>query len=285
MRHFPTIVNNIPGNKTQYENTLKNYALIDNKLASSQRAIGESSNLAQLALSYSYNFDAQTYKDNVTALSVLAQIAIDSSKRIFDVDINAEIKRIKQELDVAHNGYPAFWQVIRPGFNRSRINPSLTCPMNHIYKIKAPEHKPSTPTLPMSDFFVRYDLGMDRKKSRGIEKLIQKYSLDFMNFISSEDNTEQQEYFLLRSDFEELVDDIQRTTMPSKYIGLMSWLINRAFVITGHMKAKQDVSSSTMYRNKAILLKVLYKVNPEALLKCFAKMLPINDTNGSPNPI
>ena len=65
-------MNNIPKSKNKYDNTMLNHALIDNKLASAQLAIGESSNLAQLALSYSYNFDDQKYNDYVCILSVVA---------------------------------------------------------------------------------------------------------------------------------------------------------------------------------------------------------------------
>lgn len=52
---------------------METYAEIDNKLAKSQRAIGESSNLAQMALTYSYNFADTKYEDYVSILSVLAQ--------------------------------------------------------------------------------------------------------------------------------------------------------------------------------------------------------------------
>lgn len=71
-RDYPTIVNNIPMLKNNYDNSLKNFALIDNKLAASQLTIGESSNLAQICLSYSYNFTDKKYQDYVCILSVLA---------------------------------------------------------------------------------------------------------------------------------------------------------------------------------------------------------------------
>ena len=70
--NYYTIVNNIPKDKNKYSNTLLNYAIIDNKLAQAQMAIGASSNLAQLSITYSYNFDDKKYKDYVCILSVLA---------------------------------------------------------------------------------------------------------------------------------------------------------------------------------------------------------------------
>ena len=51
---------------------MEDYALVDNNLSNSQLSIGESSNLAQLALTYSYNFSDNKYKDYVCILSVVA---------------------------------------------------------------------------------------------------------------------------------------------------------------------------------------------------------------------
>lgn len=49
-----------------------NHAIIDNNLSKSQMAIGESSNLAQLALTYGYSFTDKEYDDYVCILSVVA---------------------------------------------------------------------------------------------------------------------------------------------------------------------------------------------------------------------
>lgn len=78
--NYPTIVNNIPKDSNIYNNTMEDFAKLDNKLSASQLDIGESSNLAQLAQTYDCTFDEQKYKDYICILSVLAQIAIDSAK-------------------------------------------------------------------------------------------------------------------------------------------------------------------------------------------------------------
>lgn len=53
---YPTIVNNIPKDSNVYNNTMEDFAILDNKLAASQLDIGESSNLAQLAQTYDCTF-------------------------------------------------------------------------------------------------------------------------------------------------------------------------------------------------------------------------------------
>lgn len=55
-----------------YDNSPDEYAKLDTILAKSRRGIGESSNLAQLALSYYWTKPEQELYDNFVILSVLA---------------------------------------------------------------------------------------------------------------------------------------------------------------------------------------------------------------------
>jgi hypothetical protein len=212
------------------------------------------------------------------------QCAIDNAKRTFDVDIPAEIKRIKSEINLAKNGYPAFWLVIRRGFNRNKINPKLSCPMNKVYDTKVKMVQPKTPTLPMSSFFVKYELDVNKRKSKKIEDWIEKYSLDLLNFHLEEKSMDFEgshmvntDYLLLQDNFNKLVEDIRKITLPDKYIGLMSWLLNRAFIMTPQLQSNQNTLQTHINKNKALLLKVLYTLNPECLLKCFAKNVIKNE--------
>lgn len=87
-KNYPTIVNNISKEKNRYNNTPEDFALIDNRLAKAQAAIGESSNLAQIALTYTYNFEDKKYNDAVCILSVLALIELGQLGRNVD-EINS----------------------------------------------------------------------------------------------------------------------------------------------------------------------------------------------------
>lgn len=57
---------------THYTNSLEDFAKVDNILAAAQAEIGESSNLAQLCLCYTYNYNDSKYQDNACILAVLA---------------------------------------------------------------------------------------------------------------------------------------------------------------------------------------------------------------------
>lgn len=271
--HYPTIVNNIPKDQNIYQNTMDDYAKLDNHLAKSQMDIGESSNLAQIAQTYACNFDDPKYTDYVCILSVLAQVAIDNAKRHFDIDLTKEIQRIKSDMDISKNKYPAFWSIIKKNFNKKNINPNLSCPMNSLYELRFREFRASSSTLPMSHFFNKYELDKNRKKCKKVEDLIHQYSLNLYSYNTSEDDRSDSdnEYLLLRSDFNALISDIQKLYLSSHYTGMMSWLLDRAFLISPSIKQNSKTIKSTINKNKSALLKILYQVNRESLLKCFSK--------------
>lgn len=267
-QNYPTIKNNIPKEKNIYGKSMDDYAGIDNNLAKSQLDIGESSNLAQIAQTYACNFDDQKYTDYVCILSVLAQVAIDNAKRRFDIDLTGEIKRIKDDMDIKTNLYPSFWKIIKPGFSDKNVNEELKCPMNYLYDLDLSEFHNKDSTLPMSHFFVKYEMNNNIRTCRKVEEIISKYSLKLYEV---NDNAENDDYLLLRKDFDDMISDIQSIKISKNYLGLFSWMIDRSFkILPGSIRNKKSISS-VLNKNKSLLLKVLYNVNPTNLLKCFSK--------------
>ena len=271
---YPTIVNNIPKEPNKYHNTMDDYALIDNNLAKSQTDIGESSNLAQIAQTYECNFEDSKYSDYVCILSVLAQCAIDNAKRRFDIDLTEEIKRIKKDMDIKTHKYPSFWAIIKKGFDKSNINKKLICPMNYLCDLNFDKYKSKDTTIPMSYFFTKHQLDINRRTCKRVEELISKYSLQLYNQNISDafNNEHNNDYLLLRSDFDELVRNIRNINISSNYVGLMSWLIDRAFIITPDV-SRNKMLKTNLGTNKSLLLKVLYEVNPKCFLSCFTQKM------------
>ena len=286
---YPTIVNNIPKDSNVYRYDMKDFAKVDNGLAASQLAIGESSNLAQIALTYTYNFEDRKYQDYVCILSVIAQIAVDSSKRKFDIDISDEIRRIKKDMNLEENGLPFFWLITkrdkrkvrteeqrreRDRKNKQNISrkvcPSLDCPMNYLYRLKFGRMLNDTDAIDMSKFWVKYEISSGRRLSKQVENLIQNYSLKLYDY-NANDNRDDSDYLLLRDDFEKLVEDIKKLYITKNYLGMMSWLLNRTFCIGGGVKRNRTQMESKLYKNRSILLKTLYAVSPEVFLQCFKK--------------
>lgn len=267
-KNYPTIVNNIPKEKNIYNNTLLDFAKMDNALASSQLDIGESSNVAQIGLSYTYNEFGKDFVNYVAILATLAQCSVDSCKRRFDVDIHSEIQRIKTEMNIKELGYPAFFGGIRPDL-RLKVNPNINCPMNRVYSVKNTKI-PKRNTLPMRDFFVPHENKVHWKKSYKVEEFIEKYSLKVFDYNASNERDDN-EYLLLRSDYEDLLNTLRGITISENYIGLMSWLINRGFAITGGVKRNNDKINTKLSKNRSLLLKILYDINPKTFKKCFKK--------------
>ena len=265
---YPTIVNNISKDSNIYDNTMEDFAKLDNKLAASQLDIGESSNLAQLAQTYDCTFADQKYKDYVCILSVLAQIAIDSTKRLFDVDVGAEIRRIKKDMDVENNRYPAFWKIIRRDFKEKNINYNLICPMNYLYNLKLDQFRSNESTIPIQYFFKKFEIEKNRKTCKKVEEIIEMYMNKYYSIISSEN---EDSYFLLKMDFDNMIQDIKKVYISKNYIGLFSWLIDRAFCVSISQKQNQYKLKSKIKKRKSILIKALYDINSANLLKCFSK--------------
>ena len=272
--NYPTIVNNIQKESKTYDLSLENYAKIDNGLSSAQRAIGGSSNLAQLCLTYTYNFIDQKYLNYVCILSVLAQVAIDSAKRKFMVDISDEIDRIEKDMDVAEIGYPRFWKHVKdkkakigqPKFKKDKINKNLICPMNYLLDLKFEDSRSEESTLPMDYFFQKFELETDRRKCKKVEDIIEKYSFDLYSL----EMDEKEEYLLARNDFEDIIKDIKTIYISKSYLGLFSWLIDRAFCITQDV-LRNGMLDTKINNNKSLLIKVLYDINSQNILKIMGK--------------
>lgn len=266
-KHYPTVDNNIPMEKNIYSSDIKNFALIDNKIASTQLDIGESSNVAQVGLSYTYNEFGKDFEKYVDILAVLAQCSIDNTKRTFAVNIHEEIQHCKNEMNIKEFGYPKFFGLIKPEV-RNKINPNIVCPMNEVDKLKVGRAHYDIPAIPINEFFINHENKPYKRKCKQVEDLIEKYSLKLYKY-QINDSSDYEDWILLRSDYEKLIEDIRKLNLSNKYIGLMSWLINRAFMMTPKIQGKSDVINTRLSKNRPILLKILYDLNPKMFKKCF----------------
>ena len=221
------------------------------------------------------------------------QCAIDNAKRTFDININEEIDRIQRDMDININGYPIFWKAIkkkndkRNGVKLSELtdkqierrnsmyNPEIICPMNSLYNMNInPRIANNSSIYPIDKFLNFYDLDISKTKSKKVEELITKYSLRIFSYNKDneiDDTENEEEYLLLNSDFDQLIKDIREITFTKKYLGLMSYLINRAFTPTSGIKHSGRPIKTNLNKNRPLLLKTLYELNPKQFLKCFSK--------------
>ena len=302
-KNYPTIINDISSvsikddllekeakTLSKEKFLLLRYANADNKLSNAKFEIGDASDKAQLCLTYahSYKQEAAKYEDFVCILSVLAQIAIDKAKRQFDIDSEDCIKKIGAKMNIDEYLYPEFWKVLddrakkRFANNKSKKdkekqNDNLTCPMNFIFKIKPNNEKYRSryKTLSMDYFYLNPNGTQESKKiskkQRTIEEIISKYSLSMFEDTvdeSADSEEEHDSYLLLKSDFEQMIADIKQKEIDIKI--LIPILIDRAFCISPGQKRNKDRIKTRINKNRSILLKTLYKLDPATLIKCFS---------------
>ena len=147
-KNCPTIINNIKSGTNEYDKSMKSYSKMDANISSAQYNIGSASNMAQLALSYWFDggCESKELEDVFIICSVLAQVAIDSCKRSFEIKVGAELARIEKLECMKHEPrYPRFYADVQKYNNKRKKGKKLdikdsdvgflNCPMDLLYKI------------------------------------------------------------------------------------------------------------------------------------------------------
>lgn len=291
---YPTIVNKLKESGLTYKNTMKEYARMDNKFAKSRIGIGESSNLAQLAMTYYWTEPTRELYDNFVILSVLAQVIIDGCKREYEVDALDEIKRIKKlncmnrfielenddgniikqkmdfpefmrytrKISYTKNGKEIEKDIVNEQKNRlnNRICSDLICPMNALQIVLYEIKRSSTrDTIPTKEFIINVKGDANRRQMVKITEYAKELEL------LSKNNMTEQDVIIYSERFEEMLADLKK--MKIKNIKT----INRLIVIalnTSNMGNKKNYNRYT--RN---LLNLLYRMDKNIFLENFARDL------------
>ena len=271
---FPTILNDIPQSPKEYDKSMTSYAEMDTQISANQGAIGTSSNIAQLALSYWFDGGCKSVElENVFIVcSVLAQVAIDSAKRTFDANVNVEINRIVTRECMNHNPrYPKFYAEIQRYKNKKKKGKKkeikdedvgfLNCPMDIIYQmieenvidLRKNKHL-NIPTVKIISQFVKYDansINVNRSQYKKIIGIVKNYCarVDELDQESESYNDERM------SEFENCLNKLKNLTIKKD---TMKTLVAFAFK-NGNEKIRDR------------LLIVLYDKNRKDFLACFHK--------------
>lgn len=293
---YPTIVNELKESNITYENTKLSYADMDNKFAKSRMSIGESSNLAQLAMTYYWtNPNNKELYDNFIILSVLAQVAIDSCKREYEVDPIAEIKRIKKmecmnltkevwvngklkkvrcdlpefmkytkEVKLTKNGVEIPYEDVKEKRDKikGRINKDLTCPMNWLQdvlnNIQMASNENTTPT---ENFFIKMDGKANSRSMSKIRRLIEEYNFFIIENIKHIDDDDQT-YELIVEKTNEVI--LQLRKMKLKNIITINRLIETALEL--EKNNNKDLTKKHNNKHTRKILNMLYKSDKDKFL-------------------
>ena len=265
--NYPTIINVIKlKGDSEYRKDMESYAKMDNTISSAQYAIGNASNIAQLALSHYYDGRCRSreLEDVFIICSVLAQVAIDGCKREFDIKVNSELQRLSvlpcmQPED--GKKYPVFYaeRQRQKGYaiKDSEIR-KFHCPMEILSDIieenvvdmrKYRELVPHTCSLGMV-FRYQTDRSRDSKQYKKIISIVQEYDREVDKL-----DREKWDYSWKRMVlFDECITKLKNLTINKS---TMSSLIAYAFANNGDIRDR--------------LLTVLYDKDSKLFLSCFKK--------------
>ena len=208
-RDFPTVVNEIPESGLTYKNELCEYAKMDSKMQQAQKAIGGSSDSAQLAQSYMWSKVVKgelddEYTDlyhNTVVLAVLAQCSIDGIKRQYSVSPNDEIARIRamncmkrkkdfplfmrytHKIPVTKNGVERPYEDIKKDKDKveKRINHKIICPMNYLQEyLDKIQGSARSNVVDTYEYFVKIKGIANNRQMSKVRSLIEEYD----NFVT-----------------------------------------------------------------------------------------------------
>lgn len=290
---FPTVVNDIKESGISYDNTMGEYANMDNKFARGQRYIGESSNLAQLAMSYYWTDKSKELYDNFVILAVLAQIVIDSCKREYEIDYVQEIERIKsmscmtKEVEVEIEGktkkikrdLPKFMlytrdiHLVRNGYEfslekenilknklKQRINETIDCPMNYLEDaLNEIRESPRSKIIDTKKFFIHMEGKANSRQISKIRQIVEEYDnyVKFNSFINSE------QYLVLLDLTDNLVEEIKKVKIGNFKT------INRIIETALGIGTKKGIQYKEATKHTRCILKTLYRCNKDKFLLNF----------------
>ena len=272
---YPTIINAINPRAKSYTKSMEDFARMDASIAAGQQDVGESSNIAQLALSYWFDCgcNSKELEDVFIICSVLAQVAIDSAKRTYDVTVSKELNRIKRLRCMKHKPkYPTFYADIlkykdhkKPDDKQRIIKDEdvkiFNCPMDILYQIiedgcidRRKNKELNTKTIQTNGQFLAVNSSSTAANRHQVGKILE-YVEKYDKAVFDLDDSLEGYAEALETEFKALMSELKNVKIKQE---TMEYLITLAFKTGGKS-----------YRNT--LLIVLYDKNKDMFLKCFKK--------------
>lgn len=260
---YQTIINDVAElNSSGYRLQPEDYAKMDNKIADAQVAIGTSTDIAQLAMSYYFDGGMKDpeLQECFEILSVIGQISIDLAKKEFDIIVNKEIQRIRSLPCMKGRNMPQFFADVKR-IRRGKTVPenerdTLECPMDIIADIveeRCSGYADRVFHKPLQEFLADIKEKPNRYKVKMVAEAADEYNV-FVRSLESKKNE-------LR---EEAVFDLKNRAM-SRFLNRASKKLEQATVMRLVCYAFEYDNSDV----RATILNGLYREHREKFLNCF----------------
>ncbi|MFD2681195.1 RNA dependent RNA polymerase [Bacillus seohaeanensis] len=223
-RKYPVCKNEVQGKKLDYKLNKEDMCKIDCALSLSQKYIGRVVNLGQEAMSYYWDQwnsgkkekDLTGLMKKTSVMTILSGIAIDMSKKFFDIDMDKEIRNVERyikpfarsiektvikvdkktnkEIEVIKTvvAKPLFWKYIsQSGTIKNRVT-AYDTPMDYLYKVMKTKKASSIEYVQFTELLVRKDKSKGDRKQEGkiltyVEKMNDKIKEVYANYSDDEE--------------------------------------------------------------------------------------------------
>ena len=263
---YPTIINAVDDSGTSnYHFALEEYAKMDNQIADAQAAIGTSTDIAQLALSYYYDGEMQDdeLRKCFVILSVIGQISIDLAKKNFDIDVMREIGRIRNLPCMQRKEIPLFFATTKKSRNDKEFDAekyvvkSMECPMDIMAEIIEEEIIPYASRESHFSLYIFWNPDVLRKGNKKEVKKVINAAEDYNTFVK---------YLEVRKDkLEDSILFALKNRAVTRFLNKAKCELREETVMQLVMYAMKNTDVSTT------ILNFLYKYHKEKFMHCFVK--------------
>lgn len=294
---YPTIINAVKPETNKYGKNMESFVEMDKKISDGQMDVGYSSNMAQLALSewfvrkghltHGKNRAAEDeteeldytkdLEDIFIICSVLAQIAIDSAKRTFEVTVSNELRRIR-ESGYMSGMYPKFYAEVL----KYKLSKSKDTDKNKKDKKEKIEKKTKFRKCPMDILYDIIECGViDLRQKKTLNLLSNWKYADYVDFRIDTVKTDRKQYKKIIGIVEEYDKEIRELDMSKdtyakdkeeKFNAMMLAMKNISKIQQDTMKslvAYAFKSGNESIRNNMLI--ALYDKDRDKFLHCFRK--------------
>lgn len=272
--NFPTIINKVDEIGTSsYHFTLEDYAKMDNQIADTQIAIGTSTDIAQLALSYYYDggMEDKELEKCFIILSVIGQISIDLAKKTFDINVVKEINRIKHLPCMKGKDIPLFFADTKKTRNNKEFDEnkvrSMNCPMDIMAEIieeKTIKYADREYHIPLRNLWNHDVIGNGNRFKR--EKVIsaaKEYNKAEKYLESQKDKFDDKTFLTLKS------------RAMSRFLSRASKNLDQETVMQLVIYAVKDENSDVC----TTILNFIFREHRELFMNCFQKVYKNGENN------
>ena len=257
---YHVCINEVEGQKVTYKLNAEDMSKIDNTLSMSQKHIGRVVNLGQEVMSLYWHkmasegntADLSDLMAHVDVMTVLSGIAIDMAKKLYDIDINKEVRHVGQVTGLKKKK-PSFFKYISQSKTIRRRVESYDTAMDYLgLEMDKIPHANYRRNLAFTEL-------LDKKDKRKGNRRQQKNIIDYVEEMSSKINQ----------------INVQEMDKEERFI-----LLDNVYTYYEFFIQRMKVNENTMYamleslsNNKSVvatnLLNVLFNKHKEVFLQAF----------------